>query len=189
MCAALQLPRPEVQGGHGPRGGLQGAGAGQQVGQSHAPRATRPLLPSCPATSLAGTESAALRAPRPAAHAHLYVPHAGRSQRVGFLSLTLLLLLRSFTLEASFAGASTGRWARQHFSTMHLELQVRLGHPHLALPKHWHSAVPFQLLLAPQPPLNHPCNHPPTARAPRWLSAYWTTPTRRTGVTLKRSHS
>ncbi len=34
------------------------------------------------------------------------------------------LALRSFTLEASFAGASQGRWARQHFSTMHLEQQV-----------------------------------------------------------------
>jgi hypothetical protein len=28
----------------------------------------------------------------------------------------------SFTLEASFAGPSKGRWAGQHFSTMHLEL-------------------------------------------------------------------
>ena len=27
----------------------------------------------------------------------------------------------SFTLEASFCGASVGRWAGQHFNTWHLE--------------------------------------------------------------------
>lgn len=42
----------------------------------------------------------------------------GTGRVVGWRELGLV---NAFTLEASFAGASGGRWARQHFHTGHLE--------------------------------------------------------------------
>ncbi|GFR47481.1 hypothetical protein Agub_g9210, partial [Astrephomene gubernaculifera] len=44
----------------------------------------------------------------------------GTSRVVGFRELGLV---NSFTVEASFAGPSGGRWAKQHFTTSHLEQQ------------------------------------------------------------------
>ncbi|EFJ49798.1 hypothetical protein VOLCADRAFT_59220 [Volvox carteri f. nagariensis] len=45
---------------------------------------------------------------------------SGTSRVVGFRELGLV---NSFTVEASFAGPISGRWARQHFTTSHLEQQ------------------------------------------------------------------
>lgn len=42
----------------------------------------------------------------------------GTGRVVGFRELGLV---NSFTLEASFCGASTGRWADLHFNAWHLE--------------------------------------------------------------------